>query len=154
MQKLVVTLCVCAFLVVGIPAFAQKQNSLVGTWERISMIIADGSVGQPPSPPAFLIFSAEGYYAQLAIPSGRSKLHKPLDQLTKEELLDQFRYVEGRRGKYTITGNKLARRYDASTNPNQEGSEQVQQFRIESDLLILTATSADSKAEARFKRVK
>jgi hypothetical protein len=49
-----------------------------------------------------------------------------------------------------VSGNTLTRRIISHTNPNLEGTEFVQEFRIEGDLLILTTPG--SKAEARFQR--
>lgn len=107
---------------------------------------------QPPGPAAFVIFSANGYFSQTAIPTGRNKIDKPLDQMTREELLGRFQAVIARRGTYTVSGNRLTRKDVSHTNPNTEGSDAVQDFRIEGDFPILTTPG--NKAEARFRRVK
>lgn len=131
---------------------AQGQNALVGAWERVSLKNADGAVTQPPAAAAFLIFTADGFFSQTAIPTGRKKLDKPVDQMTKEELAERFQRLEARRGTYTVAGNKLTRRNVSHGDPNQEGTEQTQGFRIESSVLILTSLA--NKAEARFRRVR
>jgi len=142
-------------LLVLVPSLALAQNNpLVGAWERISDINAQGTQQQPPAPPAFLILSADGFFSQTAIPSGRPKVDKPLQELTKDELISRFNQVVGRRGTYTIVGNRLTRHDIANTNPSGEGGEQIQLFRIEGDLLILTTPDPASKAEVRFRRVK
>ena len=131
---------------------AQGGNALVGTWERVSQTNAEGAPN--PQPAAFLIFSANGHFSQTAAPSGRPKLTKPLQEMTREELLARFQGVQARRGTYRVAGNMLTRMDVTNVNPNQEGSEGVQQFRLEGDMLILSSTDPKSKAQARFRRVK
>jgi hypothetical protein len=133
---------------------AQTPNPLVGAWERVSLLDADGKAIQPPLPPAFVIFSADGFFSQTAVSTGRSKVDKALDQLTKEELFQRFNRLEARRGTYTIAGNRLTRRNIVHSNPNQEGSESVQLFRIEGGMLILSSADPKLKNEARFRRAK
>jgi hypothetical protein len=118
----------------------------------VSLKDAQGVVTQPPGPAAFVIFSADGFFSQTAIPAGRKKVDKPVDQLTKEELVERFQRLEVRRGTYTITGNKLTRRNISHVDPNQEGTEANQEFRIDARMLILTTPG--NKAEARFQRAK
>jgi hypothetical protein len=103
---------------------------------------------------SFLLISADGHYSQTVLPAGREKLDKPLNEMTKEELLNRFDGVRATYGTYTIAGNKLSRKYLTTTNPNEEGNGVVQSFRFEEEILILTSTTAESKREARFRRVK
>ena len=134
----------------GASAVAQNQNPLVGAWERFSLKNDEGVDIQPPEPAAFVIFTADGYFSQTVIPTGRNKLKKPLEDLTKEELLHRFQNLFAWRGTYTVSGNTLTRRIISHTNPNIEGTELVQEFRLEGDLLIWTRPG--SKAEARLRR--
>lgn len=135
-------------------AGAQTPNAVVGAWERISARNARAESTQPRAPPAFLIFTSDGHWSQIAIPSGRQKTNKPVDQLTREELVARFQAVEARRGTYAIQGNKLTRKNVASADPNDEGTDQPQMFRIEGDLLIFNSPDPSSKGEARFRRMK
>ncbi len=113
--------CVMAALVsLGTPAQAQRP-SLVGAWERFQLKDSVGGNIQPPSPAAFLIMSAEGFYVQTAIPKNRPKATKQLAEMTREELLSRFSDVEARWGKYSVAGDTLSRTYAASVNPNAEG---------------------------------
>jgi Lipocalin-like domain len=148
--RIVVSLLFVYVFAYGVSALAQPQNPLVGAWERLALKNAEGVDIQPPEPAAFVIFSADGYYSQTVIPTGRNKLKKPLEDLTKDELLHRFQLLFAWRGTYTVSGNTLTRRIISHTNPNLEGTEFVQEFRIEGDLLILTTPG--SKAEARFQR--
>lgn len=143
-----------ALVTVALPAMASAQSAIVGAWERVSMVDAQGKPSQPPAPAAFVIFSADGYFSQSGVPTGRPKVDKPLDQMTKEELLARFSRLETRRGPYTISGNRLTRINVTHGNPSQEGTEATQLFRVEGDMLILSSTDPKLKNEARFRRVK
>jgi hypothetical protein len=133
---------------------ARAQSPLVGAWERVSLVDGEGKPTQPPAPAAFLLFTADGFFSQSGIPTGRAKTSKPLDQMSKEELLQRFNRLETRRGTYTVSGNRLTRRNVAHGDPNQEGTEQVQLFRIEGGMLILSSADPKQKNEARFRRAK
>jgi hypothetical protein len=150
-----ISLLVASVAIAGYAAPAQSQGALVGAWERIAIKDSTGTDVQPAPPAAFTIFSSDGFYEQMAIPAGRPKLAKPLADYTKEELLARFARAEARRGRYTVSGTTLTRTYVASLNPNDEGRDpQVQRFRVEGDVLILTSTSAGNRGEARFRRVR
>ena len=139
----------------GNRAEAQRRPSLVGAWERFAMKDSTGADVSPLPPAAFTIFSADGSYSQMAIPTGRAKVNKPLADYTKEELLERFGRAEARRGRYSTMGTTLTRTYTASLDPNAEGRDpQVQHYRVVGDVLILTSTSPTNKSEVRFRRVK
>ena len=150
-RMVVALLLVCVFSY-GASALAQHQNPLVGAWERFSLKNDEGVDMQPPEPVAFVIFTADGYFSQTVIPTGRNKLKKPLEDMTKDELLHRFQNLFAWCGTYTVSGNTLTRRIISHTNPNIEGTELVQEFRLEGDLLIWTRPG--SKAEARLRRAK
>lgn len=134
---------------------AEAQGPLVGAWERFAIKDSTGTEVQTLPPAAFTIFSANGFYSQTAIPTDRPKVDKPLADYTKEELLSRFSRAEARRGRYTVSGNTLTRTYVSSLNPNDEGrTPQIQHFRIEGDVLVLTSTAAGNKSEVRFRRAK
>ena len=150
--RIVVALLFVFVFAYGARALAQPQNPLVGAWERVSAKNDEGIDVQPPEPVAFVIFTADGYFSQTVIPTGRTKLKKPLEDMTKEELLHRFQNLFAWRGTYTVSGNTLTRRIISHTNPNIEGTEFVQEFRIDGDLLILTRPG--TKFETRFRRAK
>ena len=150
--RIVVALLFVFVFAYGASTLAQHQNPLVGAWERFSLKNDEGVDIQPPEPAAFVIFTADGYFSQTVIPTGRNKLKKPLEDLTKDELLHRFQNLFACRGTYTVSGNTLTRRIISHTNPHIEGAELVQEFRLEGDLLILTRPG--SKFEARFQRAK
>jgi hypothetical protein len=129
-------LALCAFLC--LPAMAQATNPLVGAWERISLMRGTNE-GQPPAAPEFLVISADGYYSESELPEGRDKARKPLDQMTKEELVARYSRTAASWGTYTIVGNLLSRTHIMDLNPSAEGSDQARNFHFEGDILVLTA---------------
>jgi hypothetical protein len=145
---------IAAFITFNSISIAQTPNPLVGAWERISLVNAEGKPVQPPAPAAFVVFTADGFFSQTAIPTGRPKIAKPIDQLTKEELAARFNSLEARRGTYTVAGNLLVRKNITHVDPNQEGREARQNFRIEKGILILSNADPKLKNEARFRRAK
>ena len=124
----------CALLC--LPVIAQSTNPLVGVWERISLM-RGGVEGQPPAAPEFLVVSADGYYSESELPEGRDKTNKPLNQMTKEELIARYERTATSRGTYTIVGNVFDRVHVADLNPGAEGSHQTRSFRFEGDILVL-----------------
>jgi hypothetical protein len=98
-----------------------------------------GTEGQPPAAPEFLVLTADGFFMESELPEGRDKVNKPLDQMTKEELVARFARTAASRGTYTIQGNVLSRKHIADLNPGAEGSDQVRNFRFEGDILVLSA---------------
>jgi len=135
-------------------ASAQAQ-SVVGTWTRVSLRDSAGKTAQPPQPPDFVIFSANGYFSQLGIPAGRKKVDKAPTAMTKEELVAQFDNVDAWRGTYAVAGTRLTRKTVADIDPLAEGNVLVQVMRFAGDTLILTRVNAAvNKSEARFVRVR
>src|SRR4051794_19517097 len=139
---------VALFIFVCLPAMAQSTNPLVGVWERISLMRGT-TEGQPPAAPEFLIVSADGYFSESELPEGREKVNKPLDQMTKEELVARFSRTAASRGTYTIVGNVFSRKHIADLNPTAEGSDQVRSFRFEGDILVLYAGGPGDAAGGR-----
>jgi hypothetical protein len=92
-----------------------------------------------------VIFSADGYYSQTVIPTGRNKLKEPLEDMIKEELLNRFQLLFTCHGTYTVSGNTLTRRIISHSNPDVEGTELAQEFRVEGDMLILTRSGSKAK---------
>ena len=144
-----------AILVLTQTGVAGAQSSaLTGAWQRVLLRDSTGAMRQPPAPAAFAIYSANGYYSQSAIPTGRPTIDKPLTEMTKEELVARLDGVNAGWGSYTISGNRLTRKALSSVNPALEGRELIQLFRVVGDTLILSSTNLASKGEARFVRVR
>ena len=142
----------CALL-----AFASSSNAqphpLVGTWEEI-----DGRTGFDGGPGLrranMLIVGPDGYYMTLALPPNRPKVNKPLTEMTREELLARFAEIHGNRGSYSISGDRWTTDRLASIDPNEEPRRIVRIFRIEGDVLTLTAADPAIKVQSRWRRLK
>jgi hypothetical protein len=132
-----------AFVLLSLSGLAQTvANSVAGTWHNIA---------GPPVPQTLLMIGADGYYAQISIPPGRSKPRNDWDHRTREELMKQFGGVRAAYGSWKVAGNKLTRMRTASEDPGNEGTETVE-FRLEGDVLVLK--SPNTQREARFRRMK
>jgi hypothetical protein len=147
---------ICAFAVLAHNSTSAAPNAkaFAGTWERFLSKDAEGKPAEERLVRSFLLFSADGHYSQTTLPAGREKLTKPVKEMTREELLNRFDGVSAFYGAYTIAGNKLTRKVITATSPNSDAAEFVQTFRFEGETLILSSTTAGSKGEARFRRVK
>jgi len=130
---------------------AAQDNRLVGTWERVSALTATGAP-ETPLAPALLIVSADGHFTFSAIPTGRPKINKPLDQLTREEVLERYRGLTVRRGTWSVTENRFVTIENGAENPNLEGREVVRLFRMEGDVLVLSSPNPQDKTENRWRR--
>ncbi len=136
------------------PAVARAQaSSLVGTWRRISQLDSAGTTIQPPNPPAYTTFTADGQYSTIAIPAGRAKVQKPWSEMSREELLALVQRVNVHRGTYTTSGNTVTRTMVTNLDPLAEGEKITQSFRFTGDT-ALNSTSPASKAGARLVRVR
>jgi hypothetical protein len=161
MQRLVVGLWMGALLVVGIPAFAQKGSSIVGTWERVSLMrdgkevahATGGPTGAKPGVPR-LFFGADGFYVEINISTGRPILKTPRDQRTKEELLSQYWSFWGNYGSYSVSGQKVMRKVVAAADPANEGREIVETYRLDGAELVLTRTENGYMQVQKYRRVK
>ena len=127
-----------------------KQNSIVGTWERVSQTDQEGKPN--PNPYMLGIFSEDGVFTQINIAKNRPRIDKPLAQLTNEEFRARFTGIQAVYGTYTVRGDRLTRNVVGALNPNNEGENLTSQFKIEGDTLI--ARDPATKAEARFRRVR
>jgi hypothetical protein len=145
-------LILCGLVVVSSVPDAQ-QNPLVGTWEEIDgRAGAEGNVA--PTRPNMLIFGADGYYMSSALPPNRPRVNKPLSEMTKEELVARFTEVRVQRGVYQVSGDRVTTQRWASADPNEESRRIVRVFRIDGDVMTLSAPDPAVKLQSRFRRLK
>lgn len=139
-------------LLLSIGVSAQGRDPVAGAWEALPN--PNPPAGQTnPNLPLHLIYS-NGHYVQFAAAANRAKSQKPNAEMTKEELLERYQ-MQGQYGTYRVDGNKLIRKSISAANPNNEGRETTQEFRLEGDILIVTGQNAQGqKTENRFKRLK
>ena len=131
------------------PALAE-QNPLVGAWERVSQT-NDAGVANP-QPYMLVIFSEDGVFTMVNIAKGRPKTPKPVGELTPQEFRSRFTGVQAVYGTYTVVGNRLTRNVVGALNPNNEGQQLSDLFRIEGDTLV--GWDPATKAESRLKRIR
>jgi hypothetical protein len=132
-------------VVLAVPVLAQK-NPLVGTWERTALM-KDGAAQQPPAAPEVILLLPDGYFLQGELPLGRSKTQKMTP-------VERFDHVAAARGTYTVSGNTFSRKHIVDLDPNLDGYDEVRQFRMEGDTLILQGSNPEgSKMEARFHKL-
>ena len=149
MKKLLFTVIVALTSAFPAPALAQ-QNPLVGAWERVSQTNDTGVAN--PQPYMLVIFSEDGVFTMVNIAKGRPKTPKPVGELTPEELRSRFAGVQAVYGTYTVVGNRLTRNVVGALNPNNEGQQISDLFRIEGDTLV--GWDPASMAESRLKRIR
>jgi hypothetical protein len=160
MKRVIAGLCVVFLLIVLVPASAQKQNPLIGTWENFSYT-EDGkdartSEGAPAGTKRGLghtIFTADGHFMLMRFSTGRPPGKVP-EQRTKEDFLIQFWGSAAQYGTYTLKGNNLTRKVLVAANPNGEAVETKYTFRIEGSDLVITTVSDSPKIVQRFRRLK
>ena len=90
---------------------------------------------------------ALGAFAALALAISFAGLY----HRTREELMKQFGGVRISYGPWKVSGNKLIRTRTGSEEPAKEGTDTVEEFRIEGDVLIL---QNQESRRARFRRMK
>ena len=162
MQRALLFAVFAACIAFNSSSIAQATNPLVGAWERVSQLDAEGKPSQQLTP-QFVIFTADGFFSHIALPVVPQKSNKPagrprnddLNQMTREQLVQRFDSVGARWGTYTVKDNLLTRTDIRNLNANFESAEQLQFFRIEGDVLIVSnARDPKSKSEARYRRAR
>ena len=145
----------CAISLSALSPQAQTPDPLVGTWERFSATDGQGLTLEPQPPAAVLVFTASGYFSEIAMPAKRPSGGKSLEDMSQEELLARMQNTEGRRGTYTLEGDRLTRRNVVpATSPGLAAADAAETARVDSDVLILGSTDPNNKAESRFRRVR
>jgi hypothetical protein len=147
--------------VTGFSAYAQKQskNAFVGAWEEVG---GTNAKGEPETGNAGMrrIFTADGFYSitfgrQCA---GTQVVSTPLQDMTKEQILDRLRCVIAQDGAFTVDGDKLSIIRRSANVPQNIGTKQVMQWKIENGELSLKILSDTGQAPVgqvtRYKRLK
>lgn len=141
-------------------ALAQGGKDLVGTWEWISVdnTAPDGTKTQPfgPKPGGYLSFDRSGRFFWLITRPGRAKFASGRrDQGTAEENKATVQGSLAYFGTYSISGDALIMRIEASTYPNEEGAVQKRAFVMNGDELTWRnpTVSTGASGVARLRRV-
>ncbi len=142
----------------GVAAQAQSKNAFVGEWEEVG---GTNAKGEPETGNAGMrrIFTTDGFYSiafgrQCA---GTQVVDKPLQELTKEQILDRLRCVIAQDGSFTVDGDKLNITRRSAQAPENIGTKQVMQWRVENGELSLKILSDTGQAPVgqvtRYKRL-
>ena len=143
------------FLTLAIADVAHAQaRALPGAWRRISFRDSTAQPLQARAVPAFVIFSANGYFSQSSFPADRPKIEKAWKDMSKQELLSLLEDAAAWSGSYTVSGTTLTRTTVSSLDPTTEGTKLVQVVRFAGDTLILTWPNPANRSESRFMRVR
>jgi hypothetical protein len=110
-------------------AFSQSSKELAGTWTWVAVETtqANGAKVQPfgPTPKGHVIFDSNGGFAYLLTRPGRTKFAgNSREDGTAEENKATVQGTLAMSGTYTLIGNTLVFKVEASTYPNSEGTEQ------------------------------
>ena len=136
---------------------AQKPNPLAGMWVR------ERAAQQPPE--EFILFGVDGQFAQAVLPANRPQLDEArraeaeerhqslLGRMTKEELVARYTGVEASHGAYAVSENVISQKHAANIDPNLEGSEQVREFRLDGNTLVLAPKGSGSGRQVRLQRL-
>jgi hypothetical protein len=158
-QTAIATLAASA-LAIGIfgSAVAQTADSLVGTWEWVSVenTTSDGMTTHPfgPKPGGYLTFDRDGRFFWLIARPGRAKFasgrrNQGSADENKAAVQGSLAYV----GTYAVSRDILILKIEASTYPNEEGAEQKRTFTLSGDELSwrnpLVSTGASGVAKLR-----
>ena len=167
-MPLIMTVLSALFVAVGLfagDAAAQQKTlkeQLVGTWTFVSSTgkLPDGSPIWGSNPKGLLIFTNNGRYSSHIMRSGRPKFASNNRlQGTPDENKATAQGSIGTFGTYSINeANKtFTIRYEGSSYPNQEGTEQTRPVAITGDELTITnpsPTYGGPSTELVYKRAK
>lgn len=145
---------VFALLLFPLAATAQTGDPLAGAWEQTAARNITTGQAQQLTPPALKVVFANGHYAQFRAAPNRAKLDVPREKMTREQLLERGN-MAGQYGTYRVAGTKFTRRIVSAADPSNEGREVVGEFRVEGDMLTITAPNAQGQTtETRFRRLR
>ena len=124
-------------------AFAQQKSQLVGTWTFVSSTskAADGSPLWGSDPKGLVIFTDNGRYSTHLLRGDRPKFaSKSRLQGTPDENKAAVHGGISSFGTYTVNeaDKTFTIRFEGSSYPNLEGTEQVRPFTISGDELKVT----------------
>ena len=146
-MALLVTAFVLLVLGTVFPILAEENDRLVGTWKLVSAVSEELSTGQKTNiykghPTGFITYSSDGRVMTIVVNSDRKKPASAVATAPEAEAL--FRSMTAYAGTYTVKGNQVIHRPDASWNETWTGTDQVRSYKFDGDRLSLaTAASPD-----------
>jgi hypothetical protein len=153
----------CVSVAATMPAFAQQslKEQLVGAWSFVSSTgkNPDGSPVWGQNPKGLLIFTADGHYSSQIMRSDRPKFSSNNRlQGTPEEYKAMGQGTIATFGRYTVHEQMKAFivRFEGSTYPNNERTEQTRPVTISGDELRIQnpASTIGGTTELVYRRAK
>jgi hypothetical protein len=125
------------------PSLADDTDKLIGTWKLVSAVREELATGQKTNiyketAIGFITYGADGRVMTINVDTPRPKPKGAV--ATAEEAEALFRSMVAYAGTYTIRGNQIIHRPDASWNEAWTGTDQVREYKFAGERLIL-ATS-------------
>ena len=124
-------------------ADAQDDNPLLGTWQLQSFTM----FGDHPN--GYLSYSLDGRMYAIIVEGDRLKPHAAIPTDLEKLYLQGSIYAYA--GTYTVDGDKVIHHVDIFWNQSWTGTDQVQFYKLDGD--ILTLTNADSGAILVWKKL-
>jgi Lipocalin-like domain len=127
------------------PSLADDKDKLVGTWKLVSAVSEDLATGQKTNiykgtPVGFIAYGADGRVMTIIVDSPRPKPAGATATAAEAEAL--FRTMASYAGSYTIRGNQVIHRPDASWNETWTGTDQIRNYKFDGEhLMLATAPS-------------
>jgi hypothetical protein len=125
-------------------AIADENDKLVGTWKLVSGVSEELETGQKTdiykeTPTGFITYGSDGRVMTIIVDSNRKKPAGAVATSAEAEAL--FRSMAAYAGSYSVRGNQVIHRPDASWNETWTGTDQVRSYKFDGDHLGL-ATEA------------
>ncbi len=122
---------------------AQTQSAVVGTWKAVSVASTnDKGVVKDfgKSPLGFITYTADGRMSVIITSSDRKPLSvNDAAAAPREERAEAFATMVAYAGRYTFTGDKVVHHVEASSIPNDVGTDLVRSAKLDGDRLTLRA---------------
>jgi hypothetical protein len=140
---------------------AQPQAPVTGAWELVSTknldtgAVTEGSAAGPNAGAPFRVIYLDGYYVQFAAAAKRPTTATA--EMSADQLRDRLR-MQGQQGTYKIAGNKLMKHVVTAADPNNDGRDITDEFRVQGDQLIVIGMGGgpnrNNRVEQTFKRLR
>jgi hypothetical protein len=128
------------------------ENPILGTWKLKSFVREVAATGEKINqmgerPNGFLSYSADGRMYAILTADNRNK---PSDvNPTPEERAKLHQTMTAYAGTYTVQGDKVIHHVDISWNEAWTGTDQVRFFKIDGNILTITAAPNKSPMDGR-----
>lgn len=122
------------------PSVADDKDKLLGTWKLVSAVSEDLATGQKANiyqgiPVGFITYGSDGRVMTIIVDSPRQKPAGATATAAEAEAL--FRSMAAYAGSYTVKGNQVIHRPDASWNETWTGTDQIRDYKFDGERLML-----------------